>query len=71
MSHVVVSAVEYAPDIEREKNHESVEVTVRVRAVRKDNSTTPVREVKWLLKGVPIPQRTDCEWRLSTVVSVK
>jgi hypothetical protein len=71
LSYVVVSAVEYTPDIEREKNHESVEVTVRVRAVHKDNSTEPVREVRWLLEGVPIPERTDCEWRLSKVLSMK
>ncbi len=71
LDHVEVKGIQYAPDLDLEKRHDPVEVTARVAAVHKDGSIDPVREVRLLLKGVSIPDRTDCEWKISKVISTK
>ncbi len=71
VDHVVVKGIEYAPDLDLEQEHEPVQVVARVVTVRKNGDSDPMREVRWLLKGVPIPERTDCEWRLSKLISTK
>jgi len=71
LDHVEVKGIQYAPDPDLEKKHEPVEVTARVVAVHKDGNVDPVREVRLLLKGVSIPDRTDCEWQISKIISTK
>lgn len=74
IDHVLIYSISYTPDVEKERAHETREVTVVIKPISKDpNQLLAPRSVTLQVLGVPIGEgrNADCEWRLQEVSNVE
>lgn len=70
IGRVLIYSLSYTPNVDAERRREERIVDVVVAAVDKQGNRQTPRRIRWKLTGVPIPERQDCEWRLTELVSV-
>ncbi|MGB0386240.1 MAG: hypothetical protein ACPGWR_15635 [Ardenticatenaceae bacterium] len=72
IDHVLIHSISYTPDVNKERAHQTRQVTVHVKPIPKNGSDLGARKITLQVVGVPVDgDEVDCEWRLQEVKKVE